>query len=308
MIADYTSPTSLSYVFRDAYAIFAITDFWCLHSPISVSLHGQNIADAAAKVATLKHFIWSSLPSAKAASNGHYRNAVHFDTKADIERYVRERCGRLVKVMTVLWVGAYFQSWKILPEICISEKVRADLSSGSSEHMCQYIGRTTESGSPKQLPDGAFEVASPIRGSTGMPSVSVSDVGKVVCAILGAGDLYKNKTISVFSTTQTPLEKLRIWSKVTGRQANFRQVDPAKYEETLMTVFPRYVAVACTEQWLLLRDFPNTFLGREIISATKAFPQIQFTSWEEYVSETDWLAEAEAESWSYRSSPPYSRQ
>jgi hypothetical protein len=87
VIADTGDVSTLHKAFAGATAIFAVTDYW---SPFFSSprpkipegqllreyscddelKHGQNIADAAAAVDTLAHFIWSALPSPKKASNG----------------------------------------------------------------------------------------------------------------------------------------------------------------------------------------------------------------------------------------------
>jgi hypothetical protein len=50
-------------------------------------LQGKNIANAAAHITTLEHFIWSSLPSASVVSGG--KLAVpHMDGKAEVDEYI----------------------------------------------------------------------------------------------------------------------------------------------------------------------------------------------------------------------------
>ncbi|KAL7952823.1 NAD(P)-binding protein [Trichoderma compactum] len=50
---------------------------------------GKNIANAAAGVDTLKRFIFSSLPSIKAVTNGKYPHAYNFKSKAAIMAYIK---------------------------------------------------------------------------------------------------------------------------------------------------------------------------------------------------------------------------
>ncbi len=72
--------------------------------------HGKNIADAAASVDNLTHFIWSALPSPKKASNGKYNGIYHFDSKGVITDYIREKQPNLAKKMSVIYVSFYISN------------------------------------------------------------------------------------------------------------------------------------------------------------------------------------------------------
>lgn len=53
-------------------------------------LHGKNVADVAAE-AGVKHLIHSSLLHVTETTNGRLKHVVHFDDKAEVERYIRSK-------------------------------------------------------------------------------------------------------------------------------------------------------------------------------------------------------------------------
>jgi hypothetical protein len=67
---------------------------------------GLAVANAASKVSTLEHYIWSSMPSAERMSGGK-AHCAHFDFKAKVEDGIRSRYPDLAKKTTVLWTGFY---------------------------------------------------------------------------------------------------------------------------------------------------------------------------------------------------------
>lgn len=127
--ADLDDPSSLSNVFAGAHAVYAVTDFWAPffaayprlasiseratgeHAFAIELSRGRNIADAAAaalaKEGILEHFIWSSLPSVKEASNGKYDFVYHFDAKAEVSTYVEKELPKLWMKTSLLWMGFY---------------------------------------------------------------------------------------------------------------------------------------------------------------------------------------------------------
>ena len=138
---DVNDPASLVPAFSTATAIYAITDFW---GPFldpknqSKPKHGQtinewsyehelqqakNIIDAAAKVGSLEHFIWSGLNSPKKWSNGKYTWVYHFDGKAVAASYAEEKYPELWKKTSILMMGQYLSNHFSLP-ILQPRKVR----------------------------------------------------------------------------------------------------------------------------------------------------------------------------------------
>lgn len=122
---------SLSRAFRGATAIFGLTNFWApFEDPGTYALlaDGQtineycyhvelqrvmNIAEAAAaNLATVDRFIFSSLSHAKEWSKGKYTWVYHFDSKAEAVRRIKEKFPELAARMSILQVGLYATNWK----------------------------------------------------------------------------------------------------------------------------------------------------------------------------------------------------
>jgi len=107
---------SLIAAFAGSSAIYAVTDFFepfAKHGPIKAteveSQQGINLAKAASATSTLEHYIWSTLPDAKTASNGRYL-VPHFEAKNQIDRYIRSDAKLLAKT-TFLWITFYAQNY-----------------------------------------------------------------------------------------------------------------------------------------------------------------------------------------------------
>ena len=55
----------------------------------------------------LERFIWSTLPGFKELSGGKYTYAYHFDSKAEVTRYLKEQKPELWKRSSLLNMGFY---------------------------------------------------------------------------------------------------------------------------------------------------------------------------------------------------------
>ena len=66
---------------------------------------GINIANAALKTTTLKHYIWSTLPNGFKVSGGEYL-VPHFESKNRVDVFIRGN-EELLEKTTFLWVGWY---------------------------------------------------------------------------------------------------------------------------------------------------------------------------------------------------------
>ncbi|TVY35698.1 NmrA-like family domain-containing protein [Lachnellula occidentalis] len=79
---------SLRLVVRNAYAVFAVTNWQEVMNKEREIQQGKNIADVA-KEFNVQHLIWSSLPNVSKISNNKYTKVLHFDSKAVVEEYIR---------------------------------------------------------------------------------------------------------------------------------------------------------------------------------------------------------------------------
>lgn len=151
--ADLDDVASLQQAFTGAHAIFGVTDFWqfpekAVTQELAVAegitwneacyrlelQQGKNIIDAAVKVAgegVLERFVFSSLSDAKKASKGKLSWVYHFDSKAHIMNYLKEKAKEdpayktLLDKTSAVQVGFYLDNWSKNP-ILAPKKVSSD--------------------------------------------------------------------------------------------------------------------------------------------------------------------------------------
>ena len=68
--------------------------------------YGKNLADAAATIPTVSHYIWSTIPSASVVTAGKV-SVPHFEGKARIDEYILRSLPKLAAETTFLWVAYY---------------------------------------------------------------------------------------------------------------------------------------------------------------------------------------------------------
>ncbi|KAG8532454.1 uncharacterized protein KY384_002331 [Bacidia gigantensis] len=100
---DINDKASLSNAFKGAHSVFAVTNYWEKMDDRLEVQQGKNVADVAKvrntgsyminthvpQEAGVKHLIFSTLINVTKLSNGKYKNVFHFDSKAEIEQYIR---------------------------------------------------------------------------------------------------------------------------------------------------------------------------------------------------------------------------
>src|SRR6476660_9329097 len=84
--ADLDRPETLEAAFKGAYGVFLVTSFREIGTD---ELKQATAAVRAAKDASVKHFVWSTLPNVEAISGGKF-DVPHFTGKAKIDRIVKE--------------------------------------------------------------------------------------------------------------------------------------------------------------------------------------------------------------------------
>lgn len=88
--ADLDDAVSLQRAFDGAHVVYAMTDFWQTMSAETETEQGKRVVDVAASLPQLEHFIWASLPDGKALSKGQFSNIFHWQSKADVAKYMQE--------------------------------------------------------------------------------------------------------------------------------------------------------------------------------------------------------------------------
>lgn len=147
--------------FDGAHTIFATTDFWSTYrDPASVSLvaqgqtlneysyetevqQGKNIAQAASSIANLELFIWSDLVSTREISGGKWTWVFHFDSKAEVERYIKHELPDLSAKTSYFIPGIYVANlekfWK--PTMVKSPKSNCKIMLTNFHSSCLAIRR-----------------------------------------------------------------------------------------------------------------------------------------------------------------------
>ena len=106
--ANLDDPSTLAVAFASAQAIFAVTTMYDGAMEREVA-QGKNVADAAAAVKTLEHFVWSTLPSASTVSAGRIP-VPHMDGKAQVDEYILKFQPELAQKTTFYWGGFYAEN------------------------------------------------------------------------------------------------------------------------------------------------------------------------------------------------------
>jgi len=213
--ADANDISSLTAAFKGVYAIYAITDFFApfaedgpVHASETESRQGINLAKAASATESLEHYIWSTLPSGKAISNGQF-TVPHFEAKNVVDRYIKSDAKLLAKT-TFLWITFYAQNY--------------------------YFPMFT----PIHVPTaGKYIQISSTPPS--VPILSIGDartnIGIFVRAILAQPQKTRGgKTVLGYSDKTTAGEMLQTWAKAQGKQAQFVEVD----REAFHAVWPMW--------------------------------------------------------------------
>lgn len=87
--ANLEDEASLRAALKNAYAVFAVTNFWENPKAEVEIQQGKNIADIS-KEFGIQHLIWSSLLNITKLSGGKLSKVAHFDSKAEVEEYIRQ--------------------------------------------------------------------------------------------------------------------------------------------------------------------------------------------------------------------------
>ncbi|KAG6856862.1 hypothetical protein H0H87_012679 [Tephrocybe sp. NHM501043] len=209
--ADLDDPSSLIVAFRDAHAVFGVTDFWqpifTPEGPVNLSTgqslgqhcfelelqRGKNIADAANKISTLERFIYSATSNPKKWSKGKCQSVYHFGSKAAVVEYVQEKLPALAKKTSIVQIGLYATNWKFVPFTA-----------------------------PRKQPDGTYLVTLSADGNTPLPMIHTrKDTGYLVRALIMAPP---GKNLLGFGSLMSWNDYMKLWGKILGVGARYKQI------------------------------------------------------------------------------------
>jgi uncharacterized protein YbjT (DUF2867 family) len=211
--ADLDSKSSLTDVIRGAHTVFLVTNYW-ESAQYAVELQqGKNVVDVA-KEEGVQHLIFSSLLSVTKTTNGRLAHVPHFDSKADIEEYIRQS-----GVPATFFLASYFMS-----------NFQMSIQKGA---------------------DGSLTLALPVSKDAKFPLIDVAeDTGKFVKGIIKNRDSVLGKRIYGAADYYTPEQFLAQLEEVTGKKTNYMQIPGDVYK----TFLPEFMAQEMLENHLFIES------------------------------------------------------
>ncbi|KAL2821434.1 hypothetical protein BDW59DRAFT_109781 [Aspergillus cavernicola] len=228
-LGNFDDPSSLDTAFKGASIIFSVTDFWpAFFDPAQrqeAAASGQsigafcrelelqqsrNIINAAAKVTTLKHFIFSSIPNSQKISNGKYEHVYHFEGKGLAQEYGQSAHPKLWEKTTVFYAGLYLENWLSGAGVLLQPKLNKD-----TDTLVFSLGETLGTASfpiYSSVDDTGALVHSLLRTAPGKKVIGVNewlsfrDVATLLAQVLGKSIEFVNEDPS-FDMGDPDLEK-----------------------------------------------------------------------------------------------------
>jgi len=201
--ADLDDKESLRLALKDAYAVFAVTNWQEVLNKEKEIQQGNNVADVA-KELKVQHLIWSSLPDVTKISRGIITGVLHFDSKAVVESYIRS-----------LNIPASF----LLQGIFMNQIIYFLLPS------------TSPSGSK------SYKFTATVPASTKIPLISaVKDTGKYVKEMLLHPENALGERLYTGEKYYTMVEVADILKRVGGLDVSYEQCTDEAFRESLASV------------------------------------------------------------------------
>jgi uncharacterized protein YbjT (DUF2867 family) len=247
--ADVDDEGSLKRAFAGAHGAFCVTFFWAHLSPEKEYAEAGAMARAA-KHASVKHVIWSTLEDTRRfiplsdermpTLQGKYK-VPHFDAKGEANALFAE-----AGVPTTFLNTSFF--WENFI----------------------YFGM-----GPKKGPDGVLALTMPM-GDKKLPGIAAGDIGKCALGILQRGPELIGKTISIAGDHNTGADMARQLSAAVGKDVKYNAVP---FEVYRSFGFPG--ADDLGNMFQFYHDFNDAYAGaRDLGFSKKLNPELQdFKTW-----------------------------
>jgi uncharacterized protein YbjT (DUF2867 family) len=247
--ADLDNLESLKSAFKNAYGVYAVTNFWEHFSPEKEISQVKNIAEAA-KYAGVKHTIWSTLEDTRKwvpLSDNRLPTLMekykvpHFDGKGESNHFFTD-----YGVPTTFLLTSFY--WDNII----------------------YFGME-----PKKGNDGKYNFTIPM-GDKKLPGIAAEDIGKCAYGIFKNGNEYIGKTVAIAGEHPTGSQMANTLSKVLEKDIIYNSVPFDVYRGF---GFPGAEDVGNMFQFKY--DFNDYFCGiRKLDESKKLNPELQsFEMW-----------------------------
>ena len=197
---NFDDAASLDAALEGADGIFAVTNFW-EHGYEQEIAHGRKLVDAAMRART-SFFVFSSVASADRATN-----IPHFDSKWEIEKYLRKSGLDHAVVRPV----SFMENWSLDSDDVIAGRI---VAAGNSERPHQYI--------------------------------SVHDIARFVADAFDAPGQWNGVALDIAADEISLIKICEVLTEITGQPVELEQVSWAAYESLAgeeMTIMSRWFDV-----------------------------------------------------------------
>ena len=247
--ADVDDVASLKRAFQGAYGAYCVTFFWAHFSPEKELANAAAMAEAA-KLAGLKHVIWSTLEDTRRwvplSDNrmptlmGKYK-VPHFDAKGEADHFFTD----LGVPTTILLTSFYWDNFI-------------------------YFGM-----GPNKGPDGKLAITLPMDDKK-LPGIAAEDIGRCAYGIFKRGPEFIGKTVAIAGEHLTGSQMATAFSKALGKEVVYNAVPPEVYRSF---GFPG--AEDLGNMFHFKRDFEEYFCGARDLSVARSLnPSLQtFDQW-----------------------------
>lgn len=178
---DLFDKDSLVKAMNGVYGVFSVQNFW-EHGYENEVTQGKNTADAA-KEAGVKHLVYSSV-----ASSDENTGLVHFDSKWEIEQYIK-KLGLPYTIIRPVFFMENFEGW-FAP----------------------------------QEQDGKLSITMAMPKSRKLQMIAVDDVGATAAIVFSNPDKYSGKTLTIAGDELTIPDVAAAYSRVLNKDVSFNEL------------------------------------------------------------------------------------
>jgi len=202
---------SVAKAIKGSHTVFLVTNYWESANPDIERSQGINVADAA-KEEGIQHIVFSSLINVTEATGGKLTHVPHFDSKNDIENYIRS-----TGVPSTFMLPGYFMS-----------NFASMFNKGE---------------------DGVYNFAMPISDNAQFPLFDVAqDTGNFVKSILKNADTLNGKQVLAATAYYNPKQIIADFEEVTGNKMRYIQISGDQFKSYL----PEFMAEEMLQNHILL--------------------------------------------------------
>ncbi|CAG7931582.1 unnamed protein product [Penicillium olsonii] len=211
--ANLDSVDSLTAALQGSHTVFLVTNYWqTMKADVEYS-QGKNVTDVC-KALGVSHLIFSSLHHVTEETKGRLTKVPHFDSKANVEKYIRASGISCSFVLPGYYMSNFFQMFN-------------------------------------QAEDGSYQLFYPVNNDAKFPLFDAAqDTGLFTKAALKHKGQLKNHQILAAAKYYTPQEIVDTFSRVSGKKAMFIEVNAERYKASL----PPAVATEYLENQLFVAE------------------------------------------------------